>query len=95
VFSPIAFQEFAAQKYREFVQTLSDDAPIEEGKQLRWLSGDGKIVQTTPSVFFSSSNLQGRISAQASEMIPGGHSQGEVRGVIASTGAAEVPHARG
>jgi hypothetical protein len=37
VFSPIALQEFDAQKYREFV--------------LRWLSGDGKIVSTTPSAF--------------------------------------------
>jgi hypothetical protein len=43
VFSPIALQEFDAQKYREFVQTLSDEALIREGKQMRWLSGDGKI----------------------------------------------------
>jgi len=51
VFSPIALQEFDAQKYREFVRTLSDDALIKEGKKLRWLSGDGKIVSTTPSAF--------------------------------------------
>jgi len=51
VFSPIAFQEFDAQKYREFIQTLSDDALIKEGKKLRWLSGDGKIVSTTRSAF--------------------------------------------
>jgi len=38
-------------KYREFVQTLSEDALVKERKQLRWLSGDGKIVETTPSVF--------------------------------------------
>jgi hypothetical protein len=31
--SPIALQEFDAQKYREFFQTLSDEAPIKEGKQ--------------------------------------------------------------
>jgi hypothetical protein len=49
--SPIALQEFDAQKYREFVQTLSDEALIREGKQMRWLSGDGKIVTTTPSAF--------------------------------------------
>jgi len=48
--SPIAFQEFDAQKYREFVQTLSDEALIKEGKQMRWLSGDGKIVSTTECV---------------------------------------------
>jgi hypothetical protein len=51
VFSPIAFQEFDAQKYREFVRTLSDDALLKEGKKMRWISGDGKIVSTTPSVF--------------------------------------------
>jgi hypothetical protein len=51
VFSPIAFQEFDAQKYREFVRTLSDEELIREGKQMRWLSGDGKIVSTTPSAF--------------------------------------------
>jgi hypothetical protein len=51
VFSPIAFQEFDAQKYREFVRTLPDEALIKEGKKLRWLSGDGKIVSTTPSAF--------------------------------------------
>jgi hypothetical protein len=51
VFSPIAFQEFDAQKYREFVRTLSDDALLKEGKKMRWISGDGKIVSTTPSLF--------------------------------------------
>jgi len=49
VFSPIGFQEFDAQKYREFVRTLSDETLIKEGKQMRWLSGDGKIVTTMPS----------------------------------------------
>ena len=49
--SPIAFHDFDAQKYREFVQTLSDEALIKEGKKLRWLSGDGKIVSTTASAF--------------------------------------------
>jgi len=53
VFSPIAFQEFDVQKYREFVRTLSDEALIKEGKEVRWLSGDGKIVSTTPSAFYS------------------------------------------
>jgi len=51
VFSPIALQEFDAQKYREFVRTLSDEALIKEGKQLRRLSSDGKIVSTMPSAF--------------------------------------------
>jgi hypothetical protein len=51
VFSPNALQEFDAQKYREFLRTLSDEALIEEGKQVRWLSGDGKIVTTMPSAF--------------------------------------------
>jgi len=49
--SPIAFQDFDAQKYREFVHTLSDEVLIREGKKLRWLPGDGKIVATTPSAF--------------------------------------------
>jgi len=51
VFSPIDFQEFDAQKYRDFVRTLSDEALIREGKKMRWLSGDGKIVSTMPSAF--------------------------------------------
>ena len=50
--APIAFQEFDAQKYHEFVRTLSDEALIKEGKKLRWLSGDGKIVSTTPNAFY-------------------------------------------
>jgi len=49
--SPIAFQELDEQKYREFVQTLFDEALIKEGKQVRWLSGNGKIVSTMPSAF--------------------------------------------
>jgi hypothetical protein len=51
VFNPIALQEFDELKYREFLRTLSDESLIREGKQLRWLSGDGKIVSTTPSAF--------------------------------------------
>ena len=51
MFSPIAFQKFDAQKYREFVRTLSDKELIRKGKQMRWLSDDGKIVSTTPSAF--------------------------------------------
>jgi hypothetical protein len=50
--SPIAFQPLAAQKYREFVRKLSDEALIREGKQLRRLSGDGKIVSTMPCAFY-------------------------------------------
>jgi hypothetical protein len=49
--SPIALQEFDEQKYCEFVRTLSDEALIKEGKQVRWLSGDGKIISTMPSAF--------------------------------------------
>jgi len=52
MFSPIALQGFDAQKYREFLRTLSDDELIRTGKELRWLSGDGKIVSTTPSAFY-------------------------------------------
>jgi hypothetical protein len=48
VVTPIGFQAFDAQKYREFVRTLSDERLIKEGKHMRWLSGDGKIVSTMP-----------------------------------------------
>jgi hypothetical protein len=51
VLSPIAFQDFDVQKYRDFVHTLSDEALIKEGKKMRWLSRDGKIVTTKPSTF--------------------------------------------
>ena len=44
-------KNFDAQRYREFVRTLSDEALIKEGKQMPWLSGDGKIVSTMPSAF--------------------------------------------
>jgi hypothetical protein len=70
VFSPIAFQEFDAQKYREFLRTLSDESLINEGKQMRWLSGDGKIVSTMPSAFYEQlKDLQGRVSEATSEVI--------------------------
>ena len=49
--SPIAFQGFDVQKYRDFVDTFSDEALIKEGKKMRWLSGDGKIVSPVPSAF--------------------------------------------
>jgi hypothetical protein len=48
---PCSAPSLDAQKYREFVRTLSDEALIKEGKQVRWLSGDGKIVSTVPSAF--------------------------------------------
>jgi hypothetical protein len=51
VFSPIALQESDAQKYRDFARTLSDEALIREGKQMRRLYGDGTIVSTMPSAF--------------------------------------------
>jgi hypothetical protein len=51
VLSPIPLQEFDEQKYRDFVRTLSDEVLIKEGKKMRWLSGDWKIVTTTPSTF--------------------------------------------
>jgi len=40
MFSPIALQEFDDAKYRDFVQTLTDEALMEEGKQLRVLCGN-------------------------------------------------------
>jgi hypothetical protein len=49
--SPIALQESDEQKYRDFVRFLSDEALLKEGKQVQWLSGDGKIVSTTPGAF--------------------------------------------
>jgi len=49
VFSPIALQEFDEAKYRDYVQTLSDDALIEEGKQLRVLCGN--VATPIVSVF--------------------------------------------
>jgi hypothetical protein len=44
--APLHRKNLIHQKYREFVRTLSDEALIKEGKKLRWLSGDGKIVST-------------------------------------------------
>lgn len=49
--SSIALQEFDEQKYRDFVHTLSDQGLIKEGKKLRWLVGDGKIVSTMACAF--------------------------------------------
>jgi hypothetical protein len=73
--SPIALQEFDEQKYRNFVRTLSDEALIKEGKQVRWLSGDGKIVSTMPSAFgFAGRNGEGGILTITADMLspPGG-----------------------
>jgi hypothetical protein len=49
--SPIAIREFDADEYRKFVQTLSDEELVKAGRRPRILSGDGKIVSTTPCVF--------------------------------------------
>jgi hypothetical protein len=48
---PIAVREFNADEYRQFVQTLTEEELVREGKQLRSLSGDGRIVSVTPCVF--------------------------------------------
>ena len=45
--SPIAFRGFDPDEYR----TLSDGELIREGKKMRWLSADGKIVSTMPCAF--------------------------------------------
>ena len=50
--SPIAFREFDPNEYRRFVQTLSDDELAKAGKQLRFLSGNGKLVTTMPCAFY-------------------------------------------
>jgi len=51
--SPIALRGFNEDEYRQRVRRLSDDDLIKEGKQLRSLSGDGKIVSMTPCVFYA------------------------------------------
>jgi hypothetical protein len=41
---------------------MSDEQLIKEGKKMRWLSGDGKIVSTTTSPFdFAIEGMQGRV----------------------------------
>jgi hypothetical protein len=49
--SAIGFREFNDDEYREYVQKLFDDELVKIGKQLRRLSGDGKIVSPIPSTF--------------------------------------------
>ena len=87
MFSPIILQEFDARKYREFLRTLSEYALIKEGKQLRWLSGDGKIVTKTPSAFYEqlleSSLTGGRIDGYRKASTSGSKSCGNERGLAA------------
>jgi hypothetical protein len=45
---PIGFREFSDDEYREFVQKLPDEELAKIGRQLRRLSGDGKIVSPMP-----------------------------------------------
>ena len=49
--SPIAFRQFDEAEYRDRVRSLTDEELISEGETMRRLSGDGKIVSTTTSVF--------------------------------------------
>jgi hypothetical protein len=50
--SPIAMRQFDEDEYRSRVRAMSDQDLIAEGKNLRWLSGDGKIVSTMPCAFY-------------------------------------------
>jgi hypothetical protein len=45
----VAFRQFDLDEYRKSVRAMSDEQLLKEGKTMRWLSGDGKIVSTTPS----------------------------------------------
>jgi hypothetical protein len=47
----IAFRDSDLSEYRKSIQSMSDEELIKEGKTMRWLSGDGKIVTTMPSAF--------------------------------------------
>jgi hypothetical protein len=49
---PIAIGSFNLDEYRKSVRTLSDEDLIKQGKKMRWLSGDGKIVSTMPCAFY-------------------------------------------
>ena len=48
---PLAIGSFNLDEYGKSVRTLSDEDLIKEGKKMRWLSGDGKIVSTMPCAF--------------------------------------------
>jgi len=50
--SPIALRGFDEDEYRSRVRALSDQELIAEGKNLRWLSGDSKIVSAMPCGFY-------------------------------------------
>jgi len=50
--SPIALSGLDEDEYRNRVRRMSDADLIAEGKNLRWLSGDGKIVSATPCAFY-------------------------------------------
>jgi len=43
---------FNEDEYGQRVRRLSDKDLVKEGKQLRSLSGDGKIVSAMPCVFY-------------------------------------------
>jgi hypothetical protein len=51
MFSPIGFSEFKEDDYRKSLQSKSDEELVRLGKQLRQLSGDGRVVSPTPSTF--------------------------------------------
>ena len=46
-----AFRQFDLDEYRKSVQAMSDEQLIKEGKTMKRLSGDGKIVSVTPCAF--------------------------------------------
>jgi len=61
---PIAISSFNLDEYRKSIQALSDEDLIKEGKQIEWLSGDGKLVSTMPCAFDEQLQVfPGRVSA--------------------------------
>jgi hypothetical protein len=68
VFSSIAFQEFDAHKYREFVQTLSDEALIREANAVAVRRREDRH-DDAECVSRAVENLSGGMAQAASEMI--------------------------
>ena len=65
----VAVRRFDLDESRKSVQAMSDEDLIKEGKKMRWLSGDRKIVSTMPCAFYEQLKFVGGMAKTAFEMM--------------------------
>ena len=65
----INFRDFDLSEYREHLRAMSDEQLIREGKQMKWLSGDGSCIRDRLRSNEQLKICRERVANAASEMI--------------------------